>query len=272
MRKKLNYLIFAHYHTKGIIRKDIIDFLKKLNFFFDRVVFVSTKLNIKEKIKLPKFVNIIIRKNIGYDFYSYKIGLNYLFKKDSKLKSNNRNLFFINSSILFVDCTKLSKVMKSIKIKENQFCGITKSHELTEHVQSYFFYFSTSIFKNKNILNWWKNIKAYNKRQKIIDKYELGLSKIMKKNNFELCSIFTKNLNLKKINLFHRIKQRYREIFYKDIKLYKKNPMDYFWKDIYQKFGLLKIELIKKNPKKINISKAKKILKKRKLEDEAYNN
>ena len=67
MRKKLNYLIFAHYHTKGIIRKDIIDFLKKLNFFFDRVVFVSTKLNIKEKIKLPKFVNIIIRKNIGYD-------------------------------------------------------------------------------------------------------------------------------------------------------------------------------------------------------------
>ena len=48
--------------------------------------------------------------------------------------------------------------------------------------------------------------------------------------------------------------------------------MDYFWKDIYQKFGLIKIELIKKNPKKINISKAKKILKKRKLEDEAYNN
>jgi len=272
VKKKSNYLIFAHYHSKGLLRKDIINFLKKLNFFFDSIVFVSTKLNAEEKFKLPKFVKIITRKNIGYDFYSYKIGLNYFFKKNSKLKSDNRNLFFINSSILFVDCNKLSKVMKSIKVKDNQFCGITKSYELTEHVQSYFFYFSSSMFKNKNILNWWKNIRALNKRQQIIDKYELGLSKIMKKNNFRLCSIFTKNLNLKKTNLFHKIKQRYREIFYKDIKLYKKNPMNYFWKDIYWKFGLLKIELIKTNPKNIDISKAKKILKKKNLEIEAFIN
>ena len=48
--------------------------------------------------------------------------------------------------------------------------------------------------------------------------------------------------------------------------------MNYFWKDIYQKFGLLKIELIKTNPKNIDISKAKKILKKKNLEIEALNN
>lgn len=272
VKKNSNYLIFAHYHSKGLLRKDILDFLKKLNFFFDGIVFVSTKLDTREKLKLPKFIKIITRKNIGYDFYSYKIGLNYFFKKDLKLKSDNKNLFFINSSIMFVDCNKLSKVMKSIKVRENQFCGITKSYELTEHVQSYFFYFSSSMFRNKKILSWWKNIRALNKRQEIIDKYELGLSNIMKKNNFRLCSIFTKNLNLKKTNPFHKIKQRYREIFYKDIKLYKKNPMNYFWKDIYQKFGLLKIELIKTNPKNIDISKAKKILKKKNLEIEALNN
>ena len=130
VKKNSNYLIFAHYHSKGLLRKDILDFLKKLNFFFDGIVFVSTKLDTKEKYKLPKFIKIITRKNIGYDFYSYKIGLNYFFKKDLKLKSDNKNLFFINSSIMFVDCNKLSKVMKSIKVQENQFCGLTKSYEL----------------------------------------------------------------------------------------------------------------------------------------------
>ena len=163
-------------------------------------------------------------------------------------------------------------MIKSIKIKNNQFYGLTKSYELTEHVQSYFFYFSSVLLKNKYILNWWKNIKALNKRQEVIDKYEIGLSNIMKENNIKLRSIFTKNLNLKPKNFFQKITQRFREIFFKDKKLYKKNPTNYFWNEFYQKFGLIKIELIKTNPKKIDISKALKILRKKNIEMEALNN
>lgn len=271
MKKKFNYLIFAHYHSKGLIRKDILKFFNKLKFFFDGIVFVTTKLKNKEKTKFPKFIKIIKRKNIGYDFYSYKIGLEY-FAKKIDLKSENTNFFFVNSSILFVDNKRLLNLIKSIKIKNNHLCGLTKSYELTEHIQSYFFFFSSSLFNNKYILDWWKNIKAYNKRQKVIDKYEIGLSELMKKNNIKLFSIFKKNLKLKATNIFQKIEQRYREIFFKKVKLYKKNPTNYLWKDFYQKCGLIKIELIKSNPKKIDISKAIEILEKKNMAIEAINN
>ena len=92
-------------------------------------------------------------------------------------------------------------------------------------------------------------------------------------NNIKLCSLFKKNLNLKAITIFQKIKQRFREIFLNEIKLYKKNPTNYFWKDFYYKFGIVKVELIKVNPKKINLTKLRTLLNKNgNLEMEALNN
>ena len=194
--KKKKYLIFAHYHSKGLIRKDILEFLKKSNFFFDKIIFVSTNLKVSERKKFPKSIKIISRKNIGYDFYSYKHGLNYFILNYLKKDSENADLYFLNSSVLIVETNKLIGNLKKLKIKNNEIWGLTKSYELTEHLQSYFFCFSVKVLKNKNILNWWLKIKPYKKRQTIIDKYELGLSKIMKTNDYKLCALFSKNINI----------------------------------------------------------------------------
>ena len=80
MISKKKYLVFAHYHAKGILRKDIINFFNKSKKIFTKIIFISTKIQQKELKKLPKNIKIISRKNIGYDFYSYKVGLNYLLK------------------------------------------------------------------------------------------------------------------------------------------------------------------------------------------------
>ncbi len=269
--KKKNNLIFAHYHSSGLIRKDILDFLKKSKTFFHKIVLISTNLKKKEKKKIPKNIKVIIRKNIGYDFFSYKIGLDYFLKKEKK--KLDINLFFINSSVLFVNTDKLIRSFRNIKICKDEIWGLTKSYELAEHLQSYFFCFSISILKNKLILNWWKKIRPYKKRQTIVDKYELGMSDLMIKNNIKLQSIFKKNIDLFPKNIVQKITQRYKEIFYKQKKIYKKNPTNYFWKDFYAQFGLVKIELIKLNPKKIDIKKLTMILNKRKgLIEEAKNN
>ena len=268
--KKKNNLIFAHYHSNGLIRDDILDFFKKSKPFFDNIVLISTNLKKKEKKKIPKNINVIIRKNIGYDFFSYKIGLDYFLKKKNKL---DINLFFLNSSVLFVNTNKLIKSLNNLKLGKDEIWGLTKSFELTEHIQSYFFCFSTSILKNKIILNWWKKVKPYKKRQTIVNKYELGMSDLMIKNNIKLQSIFKKNINMFPKNMAQKITQRYKEVFYNQKKLYKKNPTNYFWRDFYTQFGLVKIELIKLNPKKIDIKKLTMILNKKKgLIEEAKNN
>jgi len=269
--KKKNNLIFAHYHSNGLIRNDILDFFKKSKPFFDKIVLISTNLRKKEKKKIPKNINVIIRKNIGYDFFSYKIGLNYFLKKEKK--KLDINLFFLNSSVLFVNTNKFIRSLNNLKLGKDEIWGLTKSYELTEHIQSYFFCFSTSILKNKLILNWWKKIKPYKKRQTIVNKYELGMSDLMIKNNIKLQSIFKKNINMFPKNMAQKITQRYKEVFYNQKKLYKKNPTNYFWRDFYTQFGLVKIELIKLNPKKIDIKKLTMILNKKKgLIEEAKNN
>ena len=103
-------------------------------------------------------------------------------------------------------------------------------------------------------------------------KYELGLSKLMIKNNIQLRSIYTKNINLKTNNIFKKIAQRFNEIFLKKPKYYKKDPTNYFWKDFYSLFGIVKIRLIKDNNKKYNLDDLNNILKRKKILNDALHN
>lgn len=271
MIQKKNYLIFAHYHSSGLIRKDIKEFLKISKKFFNKVIFISTKINSKEVKKIPKEIKIIKRKNIGYDFYSYKLGCEYI-NKIFRNDYDDKNLFFANSSVLFVSPYKIINILKKLNINKNEFWGISRSRELTDHIQSYFFFFSADILKNKSILNWWKKIKPLNIHYKVILKYELGLSKLMLKNKVKLMSIYKKNIDLKTNNILIKIPQRFNEIFLKEPKYYKKDPTNYFWKDFYKLFGIVKIRLIKDNDQRYNLKSLYNILKRKKLLDEALNN
>ena len=148
MKNKNNYLIFAHYHSKGLVRKDIIKFLIDSKNIFTQIVFISTKINSTERKKIPPGIKVLSRKNVGYDFISYKKGWEYLHKK---LKTNydNKKLFFVNSSILFVKPGRLLSLIKNVKIKKNEFWGISRSLELTDHIGTYFFFFRVMTFKTK---------------------------------------------------------------------------------------------------------------------------
>ena len=271
MSRDEKYLIFAHYHSDGLIRKDIINFLNDSKKYFTKIVFISTKVNLKELKKISKKIKVIKRKNRGYDFYSYKIGCEYI-SKILRLNFNNEKLFFANSSILFVNPKKILSLIDKANIKKDEFWGISRSLEMTDHIQSYFFFFSANLFKNKNIFNWWKRIKPLNIHYKIILKYELGLSKLMIKNNIKLKSIYKKNLNLKTNNIFIKIVQRFNEVFFKTPKYYKKDPTNYFWKEFYKLFGIVKIRLIKDNDKKYNLEGLYKILKRKKILNDALHN
>ena len=86
MKKTENYLIFAHYHSKGLIRKDILNFLNKSKKFFTKIIFVSTNIKKEETKRISKLftkkIKFIKRRNIGYDVYSFKVGWEYFYKKD----------------------------------------------------------------------------------------------------------------------------------------------------------------------------------------------
>ncbi len=271
MNQKKKYLIFAHYHSKGLIRKDIVRFLYESKKIFTKIVFISTKIKSNQIKKLPKGIKMIRRKNVGYDFNSYKKGWEYVYKK-FKLNYENRNLFFVNSSILFVNPHKILSLIKKTNIKKDEFWGISRSFELSDHVGTYFFFFCGELFQNKKILQWWKNIKPINDRNKVVSKYELGLSSLMRENNIKLMSFYKKNINLKTNNIFKKLKQRFEEIFFKTPKYYKKNPINYFWRDFYNQYGIIKVKLVHDNEEKYDTKGLRALLKNKNLLLESLNN
>ena len=72
--------VFVHYDKQNIVDDYVIYYLKELKIVTNTIIFVSTSdLANKERKKLEKYCDkIIIRENVGYDFYSWKIGLKIL--------------------------------------------------------------------------------------------------------------------------------------------------------------------------------------------------
>lgn len=81
-----NYLIIAHYHSKGLFRQDFLNLLRQQQKKFSKIYLISTNLKKKEIKKIPKKIYVKIRENKGYDFLSWKIGI------DKFLKENRNNL------------------------------------------------------------------------------------------------------------------------------------------------------------------------------------
>ena len=269
-----NYLIIAHFHSKGLLRSDFLNLLKQQRNNFSKIYLVSTKLRKKEINKIPKNIYVKIKKNEGYDFLSWKKGID-RFLKENKKELDKKYIFLLNSSYYFYDNKKLFQKIFQFKGKnKNKVWSLSKSYEMSEHLQSGFYCFPAKFLSIPSFYSWWKNVKSFKNRQVIVMKYELGFSNFLIRNNFEIDCIFKENIALKPNTFFKKFSQKFRDVFWKEPKLYKKNPTHYFWRSYLKNFGVIKIELIKKNTINTDLSYLKILDKKTnyKLLKESFNN
>ena len=261
MKKNKNLLI-AHYHKSGEIREDLLSFIKESKKSFNKIFLISTKLKKSENEKINKYVKIINRPNYGFDFYSYKIGIKELFK-NKKIKE--KSIFFVASSLFFINPKKLINKFNSTKNLDKKIFGLTKSWEIEEHLQTDIFSIPTTYFEDKKFYNWWKKIDKFKKKSTIIGKYELGFSQFMRRNNLTYDCWFKENINDYPDNHLKLFKKKIKNFFFKKIKTYKKNPTHFYSKNILKNYGIIKIDLIKTNPHKIDLTSIKKTLGKKKF-------
>ena len=102
-----NYLIIAHYHQNGQLRSDLVNLIKLFHNDFKNIIVISTNLKNIEIKKIKKYATIITRENLGYDFYSYKVGIDYLKKKLKKKFYDKNKILLLPSSLLFLKPKKL---------------------------------------------------------------------------------------------------------------------------------------------------------------------
>lgn len=240
-------LIIAHYHVKGLVRDDTLELLQQLDKQFQKIIFVSTNLQESEKAKLPKSVDIFVRENIGYDFYSYRLGLLTL-KENIGLWKNLEFVVIMNTSFV---CFNTSKLIEHYfeTLDQNHFeaIGLIKSKLIKPHLQSYLFSLSPKVLHNLRFCDWWESMTPISDRAEVIMQLEIGFSQMLRQENISLKGIYERPLFTKVISALQAGPFKLLKIL--KIRSYKKirNIMFADFYEIYEQFGIVKIELLQKN-------------------------
>ena len=254
--KKLNstkkVCLFSQYDENSKIPEHVLYTLKQLkhNNFDIVIITTSEKITENDKNLLYKTCSTIIhRENIGRDFGSWTVGINYL----NNLNIKPNNILLINDSQYF-PLYEMKDMFTNMALKNYDMWGITDSYERKYHIQSYFLMCNSKIINSAFWKNYWNKFKIYKNKDKTIDIHEIGITQRAKKNKFEI------GVYCDYLEVIHYINEnitdfRYHHLINDGVVT---NPTHFLWDILVKKFKcpIIKVELLKKNPGSVyNIDK-----------------
>ena len=262
-------IIFAHYDKQNIIDNYVYFYLKALQQSSSYLVFISTsKLSEKDIINLSQYcTKIIVRENIGYDFMSYKVGL------DSLDYKSYDEVVICNDSV-YGPVYNLKNIFDDMQNKKCDFWGITDNKDIQYHLQSYFIVFRKNILQSQIFQNFWDNLKVLDNKNDIIKKYEVGLTQTLINigfttsvySNFRPTNIQKIGIFFKKLTLYQILKKINNLLTQKNSikRIGKLNFTHYFYKEllVFDKVPFIEIELLRDNPMNVNLDEIENVINK----------
>ena len=222
--EKKDVCIFAHYDDGDSIAPYVVYLLEKIAEHFD-IVFVSTAMHLKksELAKISASCAIaIVRKNTGYDFGSWKTGLDSI---DSQLETASSLLIANDSS--FGPIYSLTEFLDAYKESSADVYGITDSYEISYHLQSYFILFGKNAIASPSFRNFWQSLGCIEDKSALVLNYEIGLSKVLLSEGLTLGCLapakFVGYLNNTHVR-WKELMEEYRSPFIK-VELLRDNPL-----------------------------------------------
>lgn len=190
-------LIFVHYDKHGILDPHVEHSLKAYRECFDYTVLVSASL--KEcPANARKWIDAFIpRSNVGYDFCSWKAGLN------STLELHDLNeLFFVNDSVY----GPIRDIRDTLTFGERENLSLwgmvlsvqspSKNHpRLCPHVQSWFFGVRRPLLFSSEFMQYWEGVRPLESKQQIIENYEVGMSNIFQGQGHSIGGVYDMRLD-----------------------------------------------------------------------------
>lgn len=231
-------LVVAHFHQDGKLRADTLNFLESCQGLFKRLIFVSTNLSEDQQVLIPDFVECYVRENIGYDFYSYRLGVSLLTDisiRSGGLGENFDRLTLMNTSFVISDAGKFIKsyFCDGLSRLDSDFMGLTlhlSDGTVYPHLQSFLLSFGKRILSDERFIAWWSGLRLLVNKDEIIRNYEIGLSKFIDELGYIQNPIYRSSRS--QIIL---------------------DPTHGDFMEILEKYGILKIGLFKINPFRLNL-------------------
>ena len=166
--------VFAHFDPQDKVDDYVLYYLRELKRVADSIQFVTTsELCAAERRKVEELgVNFMQRKNEGYDFYSFKLGI------EAIGVSRFDQLIVCNDSV-YGPLSDLATVLAEMRSRNAKFWGLTNSHDYQHHLQSYFLVFAGDALQSQAFKNFWGSVQILDNKVEIIRRYEVGLSQSM---------------------------------------------------------------------------------------------
>ncbi len=180
--------IIAHHHHTATWDDNILAILSCVQKTVNQVVLVTSR---EDMPKLPAAfsnVTLIRRPNIGYDFYSYRVGLTYVLKQHHKIDG----VFLINSSFVLLHSKRFSKLLSAMQqeTKQSTIRGVVDSHERAWHLHSYLIYFDLNQLPPGWLQAFFENVQPKNSKSDVIMAYEVGLGRAITRANISTDVLF----------------------------------------------------------------------------------
>lgn len=181
--------VVAHFDTGMEWDKNFLLMLDVLLRVTDRIILVTTASSMPAlPADVAERILLIRRPNVGYDFYSYKVGV------DSALSGSELvdGILILNSSICLLDDEVFQNSLQCLISNQTEYAvrGITQSDQISWHLQSYALYFDLNELDGSWIRRFFNCVEPVNDKFEIVVRYEIGLSKALREEGVSTVALF----------------------------------------------------------------------------------
>lgn len=250
--------VVAHFDPDDLIDRTFQVVLDDLVARCDVVILVTTSVLLTERAKLGPNVQLVCRPNIGYDFYSYRVGITHLLSQ-----GGCHRLLLLNSSYLVTDLKKYQRTLAELlqRLDDADIVGVTQSIQWQWHLQSYLLALRGEVLTSIWFQSWLGALAPRNTKTETILSGELALSTAIQHNHVAVDVVFeptkAENRDARHLWFWDRfspgiIVKAFRPGFWRSLAQY--NPTHFQARALARRTGLIKTELVRNNPHDLDLS------------------
>jgi len=177
-------IVLAHYDRDGIVDPYVVAALAAYRRVCDTLVFVTVSA-----CSIPREVDTlvdrsVIRENVGYDFGSWKAGLEALGRPD-----RFDEVVCVNDSV-YGPLFDIAGALNSAAAGQADYWGMVLSAMNSWHVQSWFFAMRAPMLRSSQLAEFWQHAGDELPKEEVILRREIGLSETVRRAGYAVAGVY----------------------------------------------------------------------------------
>jgi len=230
--------IVAHYDPESLWRDNFLAMLDVLTRVAERIVVVTTSADIGDLPASLPSIDLIRRPNIGYDFYSYRVGHAHLTRAQQP-----EGIYILNSSLVLLDAEKFQRLLEDLAsaARSTAVRAVTSSTQLGWHLQSYLLYVDLGKTPRGWLAGFLDRVEPQNTKFETILRNEIGFGRCIEKDGIAAEALFAPPA-------FYEAEVEQAGISWSEV-----NWTHWAGVDLAARWGFAKGELLRSNPHKLGL-------------------